>query len=79
MKTKIDWLAIRPDGLSFIQCLFVAFENPEIIKEFDRLKRTNLTGKGTPLELAIDEASGKLEHDIILFAEFIWESVFIRI
>jgi len=45
--------------------------NKELIANFDRLRGTNLSLCGSPLELAIDKASGRLEHDLMLFLEFV--------
>ena len=45
-------------------------KNKEIIEEFDRLRGTNLSLKGTALELEIDRSSGRLGKDIELWLEF---------
>jgi hypothetical protein len=78
MSSKIHWFAIRKDGLSYMQCLEAAIETPELIREFDRLNGTNLLQRGSGLELAIDKATGRLDHDMKLFCEFVWDDIFLR-
>ena len=56
------------------QCL----ENKELVENFDRLRGTNLSGKGSPIERQIDVASGRQESDLKLFAEFIFDCVLKR-
>jgi hypothetical protein len=76
---KYDLLAIRPDGLTYQRCLEEAIRTPELIRNFDRLWGYNLSGRGSPLELAIDKATGFQEAGIIEFMNFVWEYVFTRI
>jgi len=45
--------------------------NKELVKEFDRLNGSNLLRAGTPLDLAIDDASGRTAADVAKFAEFV--------
>jgi hypothetical protein len=60
-------------------CLNAALEVPELIANFDRLYGYNLSRRGAPLELAIDDATGFTEAGIIEFMNFVWEFVFTRI
>jgi hypothetical protein len=71
--------AIRSDGLTFMDCVAQAIDTPELIKAFDRLYGGNLMRKGTPFELAIDEACGRTRHDCRVFLNFVWEFVFTRV
>jgi len=57
-----------------MQCINV----PELIENFDRLKGTNISRKEHPINLMIDEATGKLHADMEAFVEFCWECVFMR-
>jgi hypothetical protein len=75
---EINWSAER-SGVTFVQCVHAAAENPELIREFDRLYGTNLSLRGSPIEIMIDEASGKLNSDLQQFCEFVWDCVFIRL
>jgi hypothetical protein len=62
-----------------MRCLQEAIETPELIRNFDRLYGYNLSRRGAPLELAIDDATGFTESGIIEFMNFVWEYVFTRI
>ncbi len=57
------------------QCL----EDKDLVANFDRLRGTNLSGKGSLIERQIDVASGRQENDLKLFAQFIVEFVMKRI
>jgi hypothetical protein len=72
-------MAIRRDGLSYMRCLEEAIGTPELIRSFDRLYGYNISRRGAPLELAIDDATGFTEAGIIEFMNFVWEFVFTRI
>lgn len=72
-------LAVRSDGISFLECAEVAIKEPQLLAQVDRLCGTNLLRNGHPLELAIDEACGKTEDDIRVFLNFVWECVFTRL
>jgi hypothetical protein len=56
---------------TFIDFLHMCAENRELLREFDRLRGTNLSLKGAPIDLAMDRATGRLEHDAGLFFEFV--------
>ena len=44
--------------------------NTELVREYDRLRGTNLSRRGTGLELMIDDATGRTEDDVRGFVEF---------
>ena len=68
------------DPLSnFVHDFLTSDDGRELLEEFDRLRGTNLSLKGTALELQIDQSSGRWEHDAKLFAEFFRECVLERI
>jgi len=61
------------------QCVLAAIREPELVKEFDRLKGTNLSQGGNPLALMIDESTGRLEHDFNEFVEFVRDVIYKRV
>ena len=75
---EINWLATRRDGITFLDCLMMAAQNGSLLREFDRRRGTNLSLQGAPIEIAVDEASGRLNHDLKLFIEFVWNDIFLR-
>jgi hypothetical protein len=70
--------AVRSDGLTFLACVEATAVNAELVAEFDRLQHTNLSRHGAPLELAIDDATGRTSEEIAGFLRFVWNCVFIR-
>jgi len=58
-------------------------ENSEMLANYDRLRGTNLSGRGAPVERMIDEATGKLEKEALgffdwcreMFERLGWEAV----
>ncbi len=65
--------------VNFTEILTVAAANKELIKEFDRLTGCNLSLVGSPLDLGIDKATGKLTADIERFIAFVYEDIYCRI
>ncbi len=65
--------------MTFKEILLESAANKELVKEFDRLNGTNLSLKGSGLDLEIDKASGRLEDDMKLFIEFVYEFVWLRL
>lgn len=60
-------------------CLLESIKNKELVKEFDRLRGTNLSQIGSPIDLIIDKSTGRLEHDFNLFVEFVRECIYERL
>lgn len=60
-------------------CVIAAINEPELVREFDRLKGTNLSRCGSPLDLLIDESTGRLEHDFAEFVEFVRTAIYERV
>jgi hypothetical protein len=73
------YLARRPSGLTFLTCVSASAANPELVRNFDRLQGTNLSMRGAPLDLMIDQAAGRLDSDVNKFLDFVWEYVFTRL
>ena len=59
-------------------CVVAAINEPKMVKQFDRLKGTNLRQAGRPIELLIDEHTGRLEHDFEEFVEFVRDVIYER-
>lgn len=60
-------------------CVRQALADPELVAEFDRIHGTNVRLRGTGLEVQIDLASGRLDHDLEQFVAFIHETVASRV
>lgn len=58
-----------------ITCTLAAMNQPGLLEEFDRLRGTNLSLRGTPLDLQIDLACNRLDHDLQVFVEFAREAI----
>lgn len=64
--------------LAFMRSLHEAIETPELVSNFNRLYGASL-GAGTPLERAIDQATGKSEDDMRAFIDFVHDSIYLRL
>jgi len=64
--------------MTFEQCVRESFANKDLVTEFDRLKGTNLSLRGTGLDIQIDLACGRLEQDVAEFVKFAKECVWDR-
>lgn len=71
--------AVRKDGLAFVEMALICIAAPEFVQEFDRLTHSNLRRRGSGLELAIDDACGRMDQDFKKFLQFVWDSVFLRL
>lgn len=57
-------------------CVLEALNNKQFVAEFDRLNKSNLSMAGSPIELMIDEQSGRLESDMKDFIQMVYETVY---
>lgn len=64
---------------AFQACLMQAAANDELLSQFDRLAGTNLTRQGSPINLAIDAATGRHEDDVRRFIEFVADCIYSRL
>lgn len=76
---EVNLLAVRFDGLCYLDCLYVALASRDLVAEFDRLTSANLSGRGAPIDILVDESSGRLDHEFKEFAWFVWNTVFLRV
>ena len=65
--------------MTFYDCLMECVGNRELVKGFDRLRGTNLSMSGPPINLMVDEATGKQREDMNKFIEFCWDCVWTRL
>jgi len=67
------------EGMTFGQVLNVTAETPELVREFDRLCGTHLATIGTraPIDRMIDEATGRERDEVMKFAAFVFEFVWL--
>jgi hypothetical protein len=63
--------------MTFHDCLMACAGNGDFVKEFDRLHGSNLGLRGSGLELAIDEATGRRDNDD--FINFVYECIWLRL
>lgn len=71
------WLAER-HGLSFAAVVQQAARNAELVANFDRLTGSNLSLRGSRLDLLIDQSSGRLDAELERFVQFVWHAIFLR-
>jgi hypothetical protein len=64
---------------TILECLVAAANSPNLVSEFDRLTGNNLSRKGSPLDLAIDDASGRTDTGISDFIRFVDDCIYQRI
>ncbi len=63
--------------MSFQDVVFECLQNRELVREFDRLRGTNVAMRGAPINLMIDKACGKDKADLKLFFAFVFECVWL--
>jgi len=61
----------------FLQCLREAAANKELVAEFDRLNGSNLSFRGAPIEIALDQATGRQREELQKFVEFVRDAVYL--
>lgn len=76
-KSSFDPLLLANDF--FRQCLGAAAANKELVAQFDRLTGHNLSRTGKPLELMVDDASGRTEEALKDFVAFVRDCIFERL
>jgi hypothetical protein len=68
-----------PSIVTFVDCVRQAFSTPELIAEFDRLSKSNLSRHGAGLDLMIDDATGRRDTDLEQFIRFVREFIWDRL
>ena len=67
------------DRVTFRQCMAESMTCPELVAEFDRLTGSNLSLKGSPINLMIDDATGRIAGNFAAFMGFVMEFVYLRL
>lgn len=63
--------------MTFEQCLMECAGTPGLIAEFDRLTGSNLSMRGAPINVMVDDATGKTDEDLRKFVAFVLEFVWL--
>lgn len=61
------------------ECLLYCARDRELVANFDRLCGTNLSFRGTAIELAIDKVTGRQDSELERFVHFVIECVWLRL
>lgn len=64
-------------GIAFSSALIECCRNREFLQEYDRLHGTNLSFRGSAIEIAIDLAACRQQQELRKFAVFVWNTVFL--
>ena len=64
---------------AFLRCILEAAKIPELVFEFDRLQGSNLSRKGSALDLMVDDATGRIDDDLAAFVDFVHKAVYQRL
>lgn len=65
--------------MNFEEIVLECCRNQALVSEFDRLTGSNLSLRGKPIELMVDQATGKLADDVAKFVAFVYECVWLRL
>ena len=61
--------------MTFIEAVRTCLGTPELVSEYDRLRGSNLSRKGTGLDLLIDDSTGRTQEEMGEFVQFVWDAV----
>lgn len=65
--------------VTFADCIRACLDSPELLEHLDRLRGTNLSRRGSPLELAVDDATGRTGADLAVFLDFVKDCIWDRL
>ncbi|KAB7891349.1 hypothetical protein [Poseidonibacter ostreae] len=57
-------------------CVMACYQNDDFVREFNRLNNTDIKKNTTPIDKAIDEATGKNKEELELFVEIVDKTVY---
>jgi len=63
--------------MTFAEVVQVAAANKELVAQYDRLSGTNLSLRGSPIEVQIDLATGRIKSEVPGFVEFVHETIWL--
>lgn len=64
---------------AFHGCVRASLDTPELVENFDRLYGYNLSRRGTPIEVAVDDITGRTEAGVRAFMVFVRDCVYTRL
>lgn len=73
---KLQQFLEKRGDLIFHGCVMICLGNKEFVTQFDRLTGTNISKKGTPIEILVDESTGYFDKGFREFLEFCWDYIF---
>ena len=76
MTPEIVAIIMQPN---FAEVLDYCAADPVLVREFDRLWGFDLSRRGTPIDLAVDDATGRTKDGCKEFILFVNECVYSRI
>lgn len=62
--------------MTFQDILMQCAANVELVAQFDRLQGSNLVRTGAPINLMVDDTTGKTNDDLAAFIGFVHECVY---
>ena len=78
MSESLDAASVAVEAAAIEVTLRVALGNRALLTEYDRLTGTNLCQRGTALDHAIDEATGRTDADLQGFLAFAKDTLWDR-
>lgn len=64
---------------AFHGCVRTALDTPELVANFDRLYGFNLSRRGAPVDILVDDTTGRTEAGIRAFMVFVRDYVYTRL
>lgn len=63
--------------MTFEEVVKHAAANKELVAQYDRLSGTNLSLKGSPIDVQIDLATGRIESEVPDFVDFVYRAIWL--
>jgi hypothetical protein len=60
----------------FVEYLVIAASRHDLVAQFDRIFKCNLSLQGSPIERMIDETTGRQDLDCNKFIEFVYRVIY---
>jgi hypothetical protein len=65
--------------MTFNECVLYCAGSRGLVAQFDRLTGSNLCMRGTPVDLMVDEATGRQREELVRFMAFVFECIWTRL